>query len=87
MKVFRAIYSLNQVWLSCNTEAVAVLGTTENKGLRTTVRRYLMGRHGHLCAAAYCWSHDFGRYALLPSNIVSEISTPSIGIPLAPRQF
>ena len=47
----------------------------------------VMGRHGHRCAAAHCWNHDFGRYALLPSTIVREICAPSTGIPLAPVNF
>jgi hypothetical protein len=37
--VFRAIYSLNQVWLSCNTESGGGLMDRRNKGLHTTVRR------------------------------------------------
>jgi len=81
--VFRAVYSLNQVKLSRNTESGGCLLDQRNKGFV----RLRDGPPHRRCAAAHCWSHDFGRCVLLSSNIVSEISTRSIGILIAPSQF
>jgi hypothetical protein len=70
------------------TKAVAVLWTTETRAnAQRCVVRFRDGPLRHRCAAAHCWNHDCGRYALLPSTIVREIPAPAIGIPLAPVNF